>query len=474
MKKILIIVLTFITTYIHNYHDTINDVIPRNHPDAFLYHTTTTTPTNHSKHTSPAPLTQEKKSWTIIIYMAADNDLRSFAIHNLRQMTDIGSTEHCNIFVHLDIRITGNQKITRRYLIEKDHLATIGFNDQAALDSGNPETLISCCQLAIQHFPADHYALILWDHGTGYIEPISHINTSPRLFSFDQNIKKFVLNRNLKNSYFNHKNHDERGICWDSSTGNYLTNQKLDYALKTITSHYLGGKKFDIFGFDACLMNMLEVAATIKNYANIMVGSEEVELAMGWKYDDLFTPFIEKSMTPETFAKHMVTSYAHHYEKITSDYTQSALNLKLIEPLEKNLNHIATVLIETLKKQEGRSVNDFLWSSHSKAFCTCFHEPSFIDMHHFYDNMELNIHKIRLTDKSRERIIKDDLIKMISEGKKLIQNIVLINKVGKNLNKARGISLYFPQHAIHNSYHHSHFALTNNWYKLISHYLNNK
>src|SRR5882724_6909888 len=43
-----------------------------------------------------------KKPWTIIIYMAADNDLRNFATRNIKQMASIGSNDQINIVVHLD------------------------------------------------------------------------------------------------------------------------------------------------------------------------------------------------------------------------------------------------------------------------------------------------------------------------------------------------------------------------------------
>ncbi|HLE76171.1 MAG TPA: hypothetical protein VI521_00195, partial [Candidatus Babeliales bacterium] len=63
-----------------------------------------------------------KKKWTFIVYMAADNDLRAFAANNIRQMAAIGSNENINILTHLDIRLNGNQKVTRRYYIEKNKL----------------------------------------------------------------------------------------------------------------------------------------------------------------------------------------------------------------------------------------------------------------------------------------------------------------------------------------------------------------
>jgi len=79
-----------------------------------------------------------QKNWTIIIYIAADNDLRSFAARNIKQMASIGSNEYVNILVHLDIRITGNKKITRRYYVEKDRILHMNAHSSSSLQSASP------------------------------------------------------------------------------------------------------------------------------------------------------------------------------------------------------------------------------------------------------------------------------------------------------------------------------------------------
>jgi len=72
---------------------------------------------------------QSKKQWTFIVYIAADNDLRAFAARNIKQMSAIGSNEHINIIIHLDIRVARDHKITRRYYIEKNKVLHVNPND---------------------------------------------------------------------------------------------------------------------------------------------------------------------------------------------------------------------------------------------------------------------------------------------------------------------------------------------------------
>jgi len=239
---------------------------------------------------------KQKKDWTIILYIAADNDLSSFAIRNIKQMARVGSNEHFNIVVQLDIRKSTGEKITRRYYIEKEKILHLNAGDSLSqkMDSGDPQTLISCCGWAITDFPAEHYGLVLWDHGTGILDPTKgrvlrpdehfRLNPTTNLLEVDRSIG--FIDRML-----------DRGICWDDSTGNFLSNQKLDYALKTICKKYLNGQKFTFLGFDACLMQMLEVANIVKKHALIMVGSEESEIGYGWHYADMLEPFNHGPMT---------------------------------------------------------------------------------------------------------------------------------------------------------------------------------
>ena len=280
----------------------------------------------------------QKKQWTFIVYIAADNDLRAFAANNIKQMASIGSNSNLNILVHMDIRLNGNQKITRRYYVEKGKINHMNHEPNTQrMDSGDPKTLISCCEWAIRNYPAQNYALILWNHGTGIIDPKNYKIINPaQLFTFNPETNKFELDRATGFlDLLNYTDLDQRGICWDNTTGNYLTNQKLDMALNDICTRVLRGK-FDLIAFDACLMSMLEVANLVKKYANIMIGSQEVELGTGWNYAQVLQPLSSGSMNNISFARHIVDSYKNSYHHITNDFTQSAIDPKKNHNLKQN------------------------------------------------------------------------------------------------------------------------------------------
>jgi len=416
---------------------------------------------------------REKKDFTLALYMAADNDLAHYAIRNIRQMSAIGSTNSINIVAHLDIK-SNNKKICSHFYVEKDKV--LQFNtDNQMLDSGNPESLIQFMSFAVETFPAKHYMLVFWDHGTGIVDPLGNKRIqATNLFFYNPETRKLELDRSIDyldlvcspdnnaTGYFL-----LRGICWDDTTGHYLTNQKLMHALSVIKHEVMGGKKIDIIGFDACLMSMLEVATIIKDFGHIMVGSQEVELGAGWNYQSILNPFIQGSMDPLSFSRHIVKVYEKTYGPHTNDYTLSAINLDYIEDLEKNINTVANILVSCLEIQKNNSVKKAIATSKNRRLCTHFDTPQYIDLHHFYRNLQTNIPLFICNNEQEGNRLKHLLNIKLEEGKNIIEKLIIENVTGKNLAQARGISIYFPEQRIHPSYPRTVFASNNAWGTLL-------
>ncbi|HEV2916229.1 MAG TPA: clostripain-related cysteine peptidase [Candidatus Babeliales bacterium] len=404
------------------------------------------------------------------VYMAADNDLRSFAIRNLKQMLTAGSNENLHIVVHLDIRDSNGDKVTKRYYIGKNTYTILNEHDPdaQAMDSGDPETLISFCKMAIKKFPAKDVVLVLWDHGTGYLEPIrrGHVNPST-LFTFNPTTCKLELNRSLSYlTFLAEYIENNRGVCWDQTTQNFLSALKLDYALNTICRDCLGGKRFSIIAFDACLMAMTEIAELLSPYTDIMVASEETILGTGYDYENVLSIFHTKRPTPREFATHLVTSFFNTYQRVTQDFTLSALDLSLTPFIMENLNNVAESLIICLKNQKNNSVKQALKTS--RMLCTHFNETSYLDIFDLFSIIQTSIKKFIVSSNAIEA--KQKLEQALQEGKSLIQRYVFAHTEGKKLSNAHGISIYFPER-MHSSYPPSSFARSNKWFNFISTYL---
>lgn len=424
----------------------------------------------NTKRTTMAP-----KDWTVIVYMAADNDLRPFAARNLNQMAAVGSNDLFNLVIHLDIKVAGDKKITRRYYIEKNKIIHINVNDPLTqkMDSGDPQTLYSCCEWAIQNYPAKNYSLIFWNHGTGALDPIRGRIIHPlEFFVFNPITNRYDLDRSV--GFFDTIEPARRGICWDDSTGNYLNNSTLKRVMRDIKTNLLQGGNFAIVGFDACLMSMIEVASIIKESADIMIASQEVELGTGWNYTSVLAPFVTQKnrIYPVDLASHIVWTYKDTYASITNDYACSALDLNKISRLEYNISFVSNLLTVCLSYQKENSVLNAIRTSRSRLMCTHFDEPSYIDLHHFYTNLRNNLKYFSFKNNVDASMLVDELATALEEGCNMILQATLANVTGKNLSKAEGISIYFPEKKMHPSYQVAPFAQTNDWVNFLTNYLN--
>ena len=85
-------------------------------------------------------------------------------------------------------------------------------------------------------------------------------------------------------------------------------------------------------GFDACLMAMVETTYAMRNIANVMVGSEELEPGKGWSYSDWVARLSAKSaMEPEELAKTIVEAYKSYYTNFRKPTTLSSVKLSEID-----------------------------------------------------------------------------------------------------------------------------------------------
>lgn len=419
-----------------------------------------------------------KKEWTVIVYMAADNDLHPFAWKNLKQMEQIGSNENINIIVQLNT--PGNSTPTKRYIIKKGRriLALDPVSPNTKLNSGHPQTLIDCVAWAAEHYPANHYGLIFWNHGSAAIDPNFSKTVNPcdlfycdpvdNMLTIDRGISYLTLLAQMNQGA---QFADKRGICFDDTFKSYISNADLDIALRTVKQVVLNGKNLDVVIFDACLMSMIEIASIVRKYADFMATSQEVVYGTGQNYEYLFRPFLTGVLEPKNFARHAVIAYEQTYQKIINDYTFSALDLKMCANLENNINTVARLLQEALAHQAGYSVSNMLRKCKSTQFCTCFDEPSYIDLSDFCNNVLGHIAHINLKNKQHEQQLQTALRQALLQCIESIQLLVFENRIGQKLNRAKGISIYFPEHAIAPNYFKSPFALSSFWSQLLTKYL---
>ena len=115
------------------------------------------------------PPQKDIKDFNFMVYITSNNNLHPYSLKNITEMKQIGSNQNINILVQQDVY---GKKECKRIFIEKNKeniIETISNTIEAV--SGTSENLYSFAKWAITNYPARHHALILWDHGSGIIDP---------------------------------------------------------------------------------------------------------------------------------------------------------------------------------------------------------------------------------------------------------------------------------------------------------------
>jgi hypothetical protein len=215
-----------------------------------------------------------EKSWTVMVYMAGDNNLDPEGVKDLREMKKVGSTKQLNIIAQFD---RAESHTSRRYYVRKGGIVT---GDAVAslgrVNMGDPKALSDFIEWGVKSYPAEHYLLVLWNHGQGWDdtdifadERFRHLRRLAKgsschaLFHTPvRNILKKAITDDMA-----------RAILIDENAKDFLDNQEMQKVLADAAN--LLNRKLDILGMDACLMSMAEVGYEICESAQYTVGSEE-------------------------------------------------------------------------------------------------------------------------------------------------------------------------------------------------------
>ncbi len=265
--------------------------------------TTTQAPAEDGSTTEPAG--GDGDSWTFLVYLMGDTDLEPFAVQDMLEMAAVGSTDEVNIVALVDRHPEfSDEAVLNLPDWEDTRLLEVGtgqFTELAAqgeLNLGSPETFAAFIETGITSYPADHYAVVLWDHGAGW--PGMGPDESDGLDVLDM-----------------------------ADLGQGLA-QGLEGA---------GVDKIDMIGFDACLMATYEVASIVAPYADYMLSSQELEPGHGWNYEALALLTENPDATPVDLGRAIIDGFAAQAEASDTgvDITLSLLDLSYIDELQAAL-----------------------------------------------------------------------------------------------------------------------------------------
>ena len=365
--------------------------------------------------------------WTWLVYMAGDNNLEGAGYDDLKEMQRVGSTTRVNVIVQFD---TEKNKTTR-YRVEKKKLSVL--KSLPGVNSGDPRVLTDFLKWGVKSFPADHYLVDVWNHGGGWEDlPAGFDYGSIRSLGPQRGARLLHLKRAVFRTTIG-KIHRRpaaaRAIAIDCGSHDYLDNQELRKALAMALP---GGRKFDIFGCDACLMNMVEICYEMKDTAAYMVGSEETEPGAGWPYANILKPLVANpEMGPADLAKLIVDEYGKWYRKSGDTATQSALDLSRIQPVAEAVDGLADALLADLKAVAGGV-------SLARDKAQKFEMPQYIDLGDFCRQLAQRLPGHAGIVTAANHVLS--VLGPAAGGGFIIQNAV----VGPSVQRSSGVSIYFP------------------------------
>jgi hypothetical protein len=369
----------------------------------------------------------QTSQWTWLIYMAGDNNLEGSGRDDLEEMKRVGSTADVKIIVQFDTEKKG----TTRYLVEKNRARVI--QQMPGVNCGDPKVLTQFIEWGAEKYPAQHYLLDVWNHGGGWENLPSDYDydairsAKPRAAAKLCRIKRSLFRTTVKK--IQKRPRETRAIAIDTGSHDYLDNQELRNGVLNASPL---GRKLDILGCDACLMNMVEIAYEMKDTANFMVGSEETEPGAGWPYAAILKLLVARpTMNPVDLAKTIVTEYGKYYQKTRETATQSALDLNQIQSAAAAVNDLADILLTDLNNLAGPVVI-------ARDAAQKFEYSEYIDLGDFAKQLAQ-----RLPENVGIKAATDNILKTLSPTTKnglVIQNVTC----GSRVQRARGVSIYFP------------------------------
>jgi len=416
-------------------------------------------------------VTMDKKKavWTVMVYLAGDNNLTPECLFALTEMKKADPGEYINVLAQFDPRddylptqryrinrsgpdgsllddiidrarfnrekgevrferesknaeLLAESRLRNRNTIKKvlvgSDLSPASFEEEPVTDdtdTGSPITLYNFLSFCIQEYPADHYMVVLSGHSGG-----------------------------TESDY----------LLKDESSKGSLTFNELKQVFVQLQTD-LAGRPVDIVGMDNCLMSMGEVCYEFRDLAQIVVGCESYSPAAGWPYRQILQGLKACIASP---AKHtevqvqvagtIVEEYVNYYSPYWvagMSVSQSALDVRRVGELREHVDRFAATVERELKKEHTDSKNgaspfkDALILAHWEA--QSYNGEWFVDLFDFCDCLE-------------KRSYSTAVSKQCAELKRFMAEEFVIRSCysGAAYQYSNGVSMYFPWSDVSSQY----------------------
>ena len=280
----------------------------------------------------PAEEIVQPKELTLLVYMAADNDLESYAIKNLKAM-ERANFSNLNVLVLLDRSEEydeTNDNWTDSRLFEVCHdntngssiiskrisCAPLGLSQitPTELDMGDYTVLKAFIDFAKANYEAKQYALIVWGHGTGW--------------------------------------RYSRAVAIDDKSHSYMCVKDMGLALKN--------QSISVIGFDTCFGSVFENLYELKECVQYIAACPGLSPASGWNYTMLLETLDASNFSAETIVNTMALS---------APANLSITPANTLNELFSKIENFSKALAETITDETSRRrVFDILMNTKSYSY----------------------------------------------------------------------------------------------------------
>ncbi len=180
----------------------------------------------------PAEAPLEQADWTLMVYIVGDNNLDEYVPLDIEtELAPTGSNADVSVVALADRLPTAEWSQTLLFYVTQGMAATPenAVEDWGEANMGDPQTLIDFIQWTQANYPAEHYALSLWNHGWSWRPGMS---------------------------------------MYDETNNDTLDQHELDAVLSTVGP-------IEVIMYDACQMATIENQATVRAYSQAIVASQE-------------------------------------------------------------------------------------------------------------------------------------------------------------------------------------------------------
>lgn len=245
----------------------------------------------------------------LMIYMCG-SDLESyygFASKNLEEIASAAFEENNGVIVQTGGSKSWTDSSVSAYSTSRFYFGNEGKEvvyEGPVVNMGSGDSLKDFITFCEEKYPDRDKSLILWDHGGTAL----------------------------------------KGVCFDEN----FNNDSL--TLSEVADALSGAGKLEFLGFDACLMGSVEVLAKVKNFADYIVFSQEIEPGEGWDYKTLCSQY--GTVDTETFLHNVLASYYAKYEnsaksdQITLSYVRTEYADALLKVFDEFFMELSSVVEE--------------------------------------------------------------------------------------------------------------------------------